>query len=196
MLYPKAFQSLIAHFSSLPSIGPKAAERIVLYLFKQDATKLQDFAESFEALQELKSCTQCFHIAEDTLCTICEDTHRQQNTLCVVEEALDVIALERAGSYHGLYHVLGGVLETSRNATNSHLRVAELIKRLEHGVTEVILATNPTTEGDLTAMYLKKKLEPYDVKVTRIGRGMSTGGDIEYADELTLRAALDNRTQA
>ncbi len=196
MLYPKAFQSLIAHFSSLPSIGPKAAERIVLYLFKQDANKLQDFAESFEALEELKSCTRCFHIAEDTLCTICEDSRREQDTICLVEEPLDVIAIERAGTYHGLYHVLGGVLETSRNATNNHLRVSELLKRIEEGVTEVILATNPTTEGDLTAMYLKKKLEPYDIKVTRIGRGMATGGDIEYADELTLKAALQNRTTA
>ncbi len=196
MLYPKAFQSLIAHFSSLPSIGPKAAERIVLYLFKQDANKLQDFAESFEALEELKSCTRCFHIAEDTLCTICEDSRREQGTICLVEEPLDVIAIERAGTYHGLYHVLGGVLETSRNATNNHLRVSELLKRIEKGVTEVILATNPTTEGDLTAMYLKKKLEPYDIKVTRIGRGMATGGDIEYADELTLKAALQNRTTA
>ncbi len=196
MLYPKAFQSLIAHFSSLPSIGPKAAERIVLYLFKQDASKLQDFAESFEALQELKSCTRCFHIAEETLCIICEDSRRDQEIICLVEEPLDVIAIERAGTYNGLYHVLGGVLETSRNATNNHLRVGELLKRIEDGVREVILATNPTTEGDLTAMYLKKKLEPYEIKVTRIGRGMSTGGDIEYADELTLKAALQNRTLA
>jgi recombination protein RecR len=193
MLYPKAFQSLISHFSSLPSVGPKMAERIVLYLFKQDPAKLQDFADSFEAIQELKSCTRCFHIAEDTLCTICEDKKREQHTICLVEEPLDVIAIERAGTYYGLYHVLGGVLETSKNATNSHLRIGELLKRLEDGVTEVILATNPTTEGDLTALYLKKKLEPYQVTVTRIGRGMSTGGDIEYADELTLRSAMENR---
>lgn len=171
------------------------AERIVLYLFKQDAAKLQDFADSFEALEELKSCVRCFHIAEDELCTICEDNKREQNTICLVEEPLDVIAIERAGTYHGLYHVLGGVLETSKNATNNHLRIGELLKRLETGVTEVILATNPTTEGDLTALYLKKKLEPYEVTVTRIGRGMSTGGDIEYADELTLRSAMDNRQE-
>lgn len=168
------------------------AERVVLYLFKQDPLKLQDFAESFEALQELKSCVRCFHIAEAELCSICEDGRRDQNVICLVEEPLDVIAIERTGNYHGLYHVLGGVLETSKNATNGHLRIGELLKRLDD-VEEVILATNPTTEGDLTALYLKKKLEAYEIKITRIGRGMSTGGDIEYADELTLKAALDNR---
>lgn len=173
------------------------AERIVLYLFKQDPAKLQDFAESFEALQELKSCTRCFHIAEADLCAICQDKHRDQSIICLVEEALDVIALERAGSYHGLYHVLGGVLETGKNETNGHLHVTELLRRVaDEGTKEVVLATNPTTEGDLTALYLKKKLEASGVKVTRIARGLATGGDIEYADELTLRSALDNRTKA
>ncbi len=195
-LYPKSFQSLISHFSSLPSVGPKMAERIVLYLFKQDTAKLEDFAASFQRLKDLRSCTECFHITEDELCAICADTKREKTVICLVEEPLDVIAIERTGSYHGLYHVLGGVLETSKNATNNHLRIAELLHRVEDSVEEVILATNPTTEGDLTALYIKKKLEPYGIKITRIGRGMSTGGDIEYADELTLRSALDNRTQA
>lgn len=172
------------------------AERIVLYLFKQETAKLEDFAASFQKLKDLRSCVQCFHITEDELCAICADNKREQNIICLVEEPLDVIAIERTGSYHGLYHVLGGVLETSKNATNNHLRISELTHRVEDGIEEVILATNPTTEGDLTALYIKKKLEPYQIKITRIGRGMSTGGDIEYADELTLRSALDNRTQA
>ncbi len=195
MQYPKAFQALIAHFSALPSVGPKMAERIVLYLFKQDADKLEHFAESLEELPRLKSCTRCFHIAEDELCGICADTRRDQSALCVVEEPLDVIAIERVGIYHGLYHVLGGVLESGKNDNSSNLRINELLHRVEDGVTEVILATNPTTEGDLTALYLKKKLEPYQVKITRIGRGLSTGGDIEYADELTLTSALTNRKE-
>lgn len=196
MQYPKAFQALIAHFSALPSVGPKMAERIVLYLFKQDADKLEHFAESLEELPRLKSCTRCFHIAEEELCGICVDTRRDQSALCVVEEPLDVIAIERVGIYHGLYHVLGGVLESGKNDNSGNLRINELLHRVaDDGVTEVILATNPTTEGDLTALYLKKKLEPYQVKVTRIGRGLSTGGDIEYADELTLTSALTNRKE-
>jgi recombination protein RecR len=196
MQYPKAFQSLIAHFSALPSVGPKMAERIVLYLFKQDADKLQSFAESLEELPRLKSCTRCFHIAETELCNVCSDTRRDATVLCVVEEPLDVIAIERLGIYSGLYHVLGGLLESGKNDNSSNLRIGELLHRvMNDGIKEVILATNPTTEGDLTALYLKKKLEASGVKITRMGRGLSTGGDIEYADELTLSAALTNRKE-
>ena len=196
MHYPKVFQSLIAHFTGLPSVGPKMAERIVLYLFKQDEEKLQSFAESLEVLHHLKSCTRCFHIAEGELCSICADTKRIQNTLCLVEEPLDVIAIERTGAYQGLYHVLGGLLESGKSDNSQNLRINELLNRVENdGIQEVILATNPTTEGDLTALYLKKKLEPYKIKVTRIGRGMATGGDIEYADELTLVSSLTNRKE-
>lgn len=195
MHYPKVFQSLISHFSSLPSVGPKMAERLVLFLFKQDQEKIENFAESLEALKHLKSCTRCFHIAENELCDICSDTKRFTDTLCVVEEPLDVIAIERTGIYQGLYHVLGGLMDGGQNE-NNNLRVAELIQRVKNeNIKEVILATNPTTEGDLTALYLKKKLEPFKIKVTRIGRGMATGGDIEYADELTLTSSLTNRKE-
>ncbi|MBI2439685.1 MAG: recombination protein RecR [Candidatus Moranbacteria bacterium] len=194
MQYPKVFQSLIAHFSSLPSVGPKMAERIVLYLFKQDQEKLNGFAESLEALHSLKSCTRCFHIAESDLCTMCSDNGRAVKVICLVEEPLDVIAIERTGSYRGLYHVLGGLIESGKSDNSGNLRIKELLRRVENDdVEEVILATNPTTEGDLTALYIKKKLEPYKIKVTRLARGMATGGDIEYADELTLTASLTNR---
>lgn len=196
MHYPKVFQSLIAHFSSLPSVGPKMAERIVLYLFKQDEERLQGFAESLEALHHLKSCNRCFHIAESDLCMICADPKRIADVLCLVEEPLDVIAIERTGTYQGLYHVLGGLLESGRNDNSSNLRISELLHRVENdNIKEVILATNPTTEGDMTALYLKKKLEPFHIKVTRIARGMATGGDIEYADEMTLTASLTNRKE-
>ncbi len=194
MHYPKAFQSLIAHFSSLPSVGPKMAERIVLYLFKQDAERLQNFAESLEGLHALKSCSRCFHIAEADLCEICADQKRDHTLLCLVEEPLDVIAFERAGGYSGVYHVLGGVLDVGKNDNSQNLHIQELLERVhDEGIKEVILATNPTTEGDMTALYLKKKLEPLHVKISRIARGLATGGDIEYADELTLRSALTNR---
>ncbi len=196
MQYPKVFQSLIAHFSALPSVGPKMAERIVLYLFKQDPEKLQAFAESLEELPRLKSCTRCFHIAENELCDICANPRRDTTVLCVVEEPLDVIAIERLGIYSGLYHVLGGLLESGKNDNSGNLRITELLHRVaDERIVEVILATNPTTEGDLTALYLKKKLEASGAKITRMGRGLSTGGDIEYADELTLSAALTNRKE-
>jgi recombination protein RecR len=195
MHYPKVFQSLISHFSSLPSVGPKMAERLVLFLFKQDQEKIENFAKSLEALKHLKTCARCFHIAENELCDICSDVKRFTDTLCVVEEPLDVIAIERTGVYQGLYHVLGGLIDGGQNE-NNNLRISELVERVKNdGIKEVIIATNPTTEGDLTALYLKKKLEPFKIKVTRIGRGMATGGDIEYADELTLTSSLTNRKE-
>lgn len=195
MNYPKTFQSLISHFSSLPSVGPKMAERLVLFLFKQDKEKIQNFAESLEAIKNLKTCARCFHIAENELCDICSDAKRFTDTLCAVEEPLDVIAIERTSSYQGLYHVLGGLMDGGKNE-NNNLRISELLQRVKNeNIQEVILATNPTTEGDLTALYIKKKLEPLKIKVTRIGRGMATGGDIEYADELTLISSLTNRKE-
>lgn len=196
MQYPKAFQNLIAQFSTLPSIGPKMAERLVLYLFKQDASKLTLFAESLEHLKDLKACERCFYITENHLCVFCADEQRSTRVLCVVEEPLDVIAIERTGSFGGRYHVLGGVLEGSGDGQEGNLHIAELLTRIEtEKVREVILALNPTTEGDLTSLFLKTKLRGLPVKVTRIARGMATGGDIEYADELTLSSSLENRKE-
>lgn len=191
-MYPKPFQKLIEQFVTLPSIGPRLAERLVLYLFKQDQNKLETFAEALENLHRLHPCQRCFHIAEDNLCDICTDTKRDQRTLCVVEEALDIIAFERLSRYRGRYHVLGGVMEGSKDS--SFLHIPELLERIpDEKITEVILATNPTTEGDLTALYIKKKIENLGISVTRLARGLSSGGDIEYADELTLSSALTNR---
>ena len=171
------------------------AERLVLFLFKQDQNKLEDFAQCLEDIHKLQICTQCYHIAEESLCSICSDTRRETTLLCVVEEPLDIIAIERTRSFQGRYHVLGGVMEpVKKNAQTSTLRIPELLRRVEdENITEVVLATNPTTEGDLTALYLKKKLEPFNITVTRIARGLATGGDIEYADELTLTSAMTNR---
>lgn len=194
MQYPKVFQNLIYHFSSLPSIGPKAAERMVMYLFKQEREKLLGFAESLESLQTLSTCKQCFNIAEGEECYVCADKNRNQKVVAVVEEPLDVFAFERLGTYQGLYHVLGGVLDGSKNDQYKNLHIDELIKRVED-LEEVILATNPTAEGDITALFLKKRLADLSVKVTRLARGLSSGGDIEYADELTLRSALNHREE-
>jgi recombination protein RecR len=194
MQYPKSFQRLINEFAALPSIGPKAAERMVLYLFKQDKERLSLFAESLESLQALRQCSECFNLSEDTLCTICRSEDRERKILCVVEEPLDAFAFERLGTFTGRYHILGGVIQGGKKSNEAELRITELLDRVEKDtVEEIILATNPTTEGDLTALYLKQKLSIFQVRITRIAKGLSTGGDIEYADEATLRSSLNNR---
>lgn len=191
-MYPKAFKKLIDNFSSLPSVGPKMAERLVLFLFKQNKEKIQEFSENLSSLKNLKICQKCFNVAEDNLCEICKDSRRIQNTLCVVEEPLDIISIERIHLYKGLYHVLGGTMESGEQ----DLKIPELLKRIKEEKTqEVIIAVNPTTEGDITALYLKRKIQPLGVKLTRLARGLSTGGDIEYADETTLSEALTNRRE-
>ncbi|KKP92805.1 MAG: Recombination protein RecR [Candidatus Moranbacteria bacterium GW2011_GWE1_36_7] len=194
-MYPKAFQRLIKNLSSLPSVGPKMAERLVLFLFKQDIEKIRDFAENLLEIKNMKVCKRCFNIAESELCEYCKDERRDQHSICVVEEPLDIISLERTKAYTGLYHVLGGVIQVGDSG--AELKIPELISRIENEkITEVILATNPTTEGDATALYLKRKIQTLEgVKITRLGRGLSTGADLEYADELTLSEALTNRKE-
>ncbi len=194
-MYPQSLKKLINHFNSLPSVGPKMAERLVLFLFKQDKERLADFGQS---LTELKSnlcyCEQCFNISEENLCTICQDKSRDKKTICVVEEPLDIISIEKTRKYRGLYHVLGGTLEIMKNTEKQNLKLDELKERiLKEAVQEVILALNPTTEGDATALYVAKFLKPLAIKITRLARGLSTGGDIEYTDEITLSSAIINR---
>ncbi len=170
------------------------AERLTLSLFKRDEAEIQAFAQALESLHSLRFCSRCFHIAEDELCSICADEKRNHTVVCVVEEPLDVIAIERTGNYEGTYHVLGGLVEQSGG--DNRLTIPELLSRVEtESVKEVILAMNPTTEGDSTAYYLKTKLLSTGVRVSRIARGLATGGDIEYADEVTLTASLANRSQ-
>lgn len=195
-MYPKSFKKLIENFSSLPSVGPKMAERLVLYLFKQDKNKLEEFAGNLEDLKNLNSCKRCYNIAEGELCEICKDTRREQKTICVVEEPLDIISIEKTGIYKGLYHVLGGVIFS--NTESKDLKIPELLARIKKEKTEeIILATNPTTEGDGTALYLKRQIKDLGttVKISRLAKGLATGGDIEYADEATLSAALTNRRE-
>ncbi len=194
-MFPKSFKKLIDHFASLPSVGPKMAERLVLYLFKQDREKLKNFAESLEKIKELKECQRCFNVAEDDQCEICKNQTRNQKTICVVEEPLDIISIEKTGTHKGLYHVLGGVIFLGNNGDT--LKINELIQRVDNeNIQEIILATNPTIEGDATALYLKSKLKKFpDLKITRLARGLATGGDIEYADEITLGSAIANRKE-
>lgn len=194
-MYPKSFKKLIDYFSSLPSVGPKMAERLVLYLFKQDKEMLVEFGNSLSNLKiNLRHCEKCFNISEENLCDICKDNSRNKNKICVVEEPLDIIAIERTKKYDGLYHVLGGTLSIAKNDDPSQLKLGELEKRVATEKTqEIILAMNPTTEGDATALYIARMLKETPANVTKLARGLSTGSDIEYADELTLSSAILNR---
>ena len=193
-MFPKSFQKLIDHFSALPSIGPKLAERLVLYLWKQNKEKLEDFGERLKSLKNnIKFCKNCFNIAESDLCVICSDKKRDQSVICVVEDPLDIIAIEKTRKMRGLYHVLGGNI-TAQN--NTGLKISELKNRLKGGETkEIIIATNPTTEGEATALYLARFIKPLNIKITRLARGLPTGGDIEYADEATLTGAIEGRKE-
>lgn len=194
-MYPETFRKLMENFSSLPSVGPKMAERLVLFLFRQDKEKIREFAGNLASLEKLKTCQRCFNVSEDELCQICKNKNRDQKIICAVEEPLDIIAIERTGCYRGLYHVIGGVILSAAKEQNN-LKIPELLTRIKNEkIAEIIIATNPTTEGDATALYLKSKFKPLGVKVTRLARGLSTGGDIEYADELTLSEALTNRRE-
>lgn len=194
-MYPKSFKKLIDYFSSLPSVGPKMAERLVLYLFKQEKITLEDFGETLANLKKnLSYCEKCFNISEGKLCSICAQDSRDQNKICVVEEPLDIIALERTKKYTGIYHVLGGTLGSTKNIEANQLTLTQLQKRVEEEkIGEIILAMNPTTEGDATALYIARLLKDSGANVTKLARGLSTGGDIEYADELTLGSAILNR---
>ncbi|MDZ7612072.1 MAG: recombination mediator RecR [Candidatus Moranbacteria bacterium] len=194
-MFPKLFQKLIDHFADLPSVGPKMAERLVLYLFKQDRQKIQQFAKDlYEFGSNLNYCKKCFHVAEKEYCSVCADAKRDKKTICVVEDPLDVIAIEKTKNYLGLYHVLGGNLSVMSQEEIKKLKINELLQRVKREKTkEVILATNPTTDGETTALYLARVIKPLGAKVTRIARGMPTGGDIEYADEITLGSSLESR---
>jgi recombination protein RecR len=199
MLLPAPIQDLIDAFSRLPGIGPKTASRLTFYMLRAPENISIDLAE---ALQVLKTgtgfCQRCFNITESERqeCEVCTDQERDQSTLCVVEEPLDVLALERTGGYRGRYHVLQGALSPIEGIGPEDLKVRELLARLQaEEIREVILATNPSMEGDATAMYLRQQLAPYNVHITRLARGLPVGGDLEYADQNTLLRALAGRQE-
>lgn len=196
-ILPISVVNLINEFSKLPGIGQKTASRLSFYLLKSRAEEVASFAS---ALSELKAnvffCPICFNLAEANPCRVCSDIRRDKSLICVVEEPLDVVAIESTGEFKGLYHVLHGAISPVNNVGPEDLKINELFKRAEVNkniVQEIILATNPNLEGEATAMYLAKLLEPLGVKLTRIARGLPSGGDLEYADELTLSNALRGR---
>jgi recombination protein RecR len=199
MLLPDSLQSLINALERLPGIGPKSASRLAFYFLRAPEEVAQDLAS---ALSELKAntalCQECFNIteADRERCEVCESTQRDGSLVCVVEEALDVLALERTGGFQGKYHVLQGVLSPIEGIGPDDLKIKQLVARVRMGeIKEVILATNPSMEGDATALYLRQQLEPLGVKVTRLARGLPVGGDLEYADQNTLLRALSGRQE-
>lgn len=195
--YSRPIQALIDALSRLPGIGPKSAQRIAFHLLKsevQDVTKLA--AVITEARQTVRFCGRCFNFAESVLCHICDDDRRDATTVCVVEESRDVVAIERTGEYKGRYHVLLGSINPLEGVGPEQLKVRELLLRLDpEGITEVILCLNPNTEGEVTAMYLARLLRPLGVKVTQLAMGLPVGGDLEFADEVTLGRALVGRRE-
>jgi recombination protein RecR len=194
---PKPVERLIEELSRLPGIGPKTASRLTFYLLRSAREQVQALAEAIGELQEkVVTCSVCFNIAETSPCPICSDRQRERSLVCVVEEPLDVLAIERTRGYNGLYHVLHGAISPVEGIGPEDLKIAELIQRLRGApVQEVILATNPNLEGESTAMYVFRQLAPLGVRVTRLAHGLPMGGDLEYADEITLTHALEGRRE-
>lgn len=193
-MYDDAVEDLIDELSHLPGVGPKSAQRIAFWLLKQPAADVNKLASAITAAKErVGFCAQCWNLTESDPCGLCRDPVRLNGMLCVVEEPRDVVAMEKAG-FRGRYHVLGGALNPLEGVGPEQLRIRELLARLDsESVTELIVCTNPNIEGDTTAMYLARQLEPLGVQVTRLASGLPVGGDLEYADELTLERALRNR---
>ena len=194
---PEPVTRLIEEFSKLPGIGPKTASRLTYYLLRSPEEQPLDLAT---ALQELRARTQfcdtCFNITEEQPCVICGDMGRDRTLLCVAEEPLDVLAIEKTGAYRGLYHVLHGAISPIEDIGPEDLKIAELIERVRIGsVSELIVATNPSLEGEATAMYLQKQLAAQPIKISRLARGLPVGGDLEYVDEITLVRALEGRSE-
>ena len=186
----------IEELSKLPGIGKKTAQRLALFLLKTDNEQFKNLIGSLENLKiKLRFCSKCFNLSEEEFCLICKSGKRNKNIICVVEEASDVIAIEKTNEYIGLYHVLGGVLSPLSGISPDSLKIKELLKRFEHEeIQEVILALNPDTEGETTTLYLVKLIKPIGIKVSRIARGLPIGGDLEFADEATVGRAILNRS--
>lgn len=193
--YTVPVQTLIDQLGRLPGIGPKSAQRIAFHLLKLPTEDVKRLGSAIlDAKERVRFCSICFNFAEGDLCPICADQRRDATVICVVEESRDIIALERTGEFRGRYHVLLGVMNPIEGIGPEQLKIRELITRLStEEITEVIVCTNPNTEGEVTASYLSRLLKPFDIKVTRPASGLPVGGDLEYADELTLGRALSGR---
>ena len=195
--FPAALQDLADQFARLPGIGGKTAQRLAFHVLSLPIEDAQNFADAIlEAKKSIHTCPVCQNLTDRELCPICDDIMRDQGLICVVAEPKDVIAMERSREYYGVYHVLHGVISPLNRITQDDIRIKELLQRVATGdVKEVIMATNPDTEGEATAMYISRLLRPMEVKVTRLAYGVPVGSQLEYADEVTLSRALDGRQE-
>ena len=196
-LYIKSVENLINEFRKLPAIGPKSARRIVYYLLKLPPACIDEFARTLiEMKEKVRFCQICRNLAEEDICHICRDASRDQEKICIVEEVGDLIIIEKTGRYQGLYHVLGGLLSPIDNIGPDELRIPSLVERArEKKIKEVIIATNPTLEGDTTAIYISKLLDTQNIIITRPALGLPVGGDLEYTDKLTISRAFNGRNR-
>ena len=195
--FPAALQDLTDQFAKLPGIGGKTAQRLAFYVLSLPENEAQNFADAIvEAKRTVHTCPVCQNLTDKELCPICDDDTRDQSIICVVAEAKDVIAMERSREFNGVYHVLHGVISPLNHVTQDDIRVKELLQRVaKGGVREVVMATNPDTEGEATAMYISRLLRPMEVKVTRLAYGVPVGSQLEYADEVTISRALEGRKE-
>ncbi len=192
---PEPLTRLINELSKLPGIGPKSAQRLAFHLLRSSEETTKALVIAVEDMKkQVDLCSICFHITDKDPCQLCQDEERDESVLCVVEQALDVIVLERTGQYRGRYHVLQGVLNPMEGIGPEDLRIGELLQRVQSGnIGEVIMATNPSLEGESTAMYVQRLLTPHGVRITRLARGLPSGADLEYTDEITLAHAFEGR---
>ena len=193
----EAINRLIQEFNKLPGIGPKSAQRIAFYLLRASDEQSRLLAEAILSLkQKITLCSTCFNVTESDPCPICRNDQRDHTQICIVEQPQDILALEHTGIYHGRYHVLHGALSPTEGIGTEDIRIKELLNRVQDGsVKEVILATNPTLEGEQTAMYLSQLISPLGIKVTRLARGLPFGTELEYADDVTLTRAIEGRQE-
>ncbi|NGP46674.1 recombination protein RecR [Bacillaceae bacterium SIJ1] len=197
MHYPQPISKLIDSFTKLPGIGPKTAVRLAFFVLEMKEDDVLEFGRNLvNAKRQLTHCSTCGHITDKDPCAICSDSHRDQSVLCVVQDPKDVIAMEKMREYNGLYHVLHGAISPVDGIGPEDITVADLLKRLQdETVQEIILATNPNIEGEATAMYISRLVKPTGIRMTRIAHGLPVGGDLEYADEITLSRALEGRRE-
>ncbi len=197
MTYPKSIQNLINYFSKLPTVGPKTAERYVFYLLQQGGEDLQGFAQAIAELKEkITICKSCGAVSESNPCFICADKSRDKSIICIVANTRDMLAIENAKQYKGIYHILGGVINMIEGIGPEKLNIKNLLNKIKKdNIKEIIIALNPNMEGETTAMHLNKIIKPFNIKITRIARGLPTGSDLEYADETTINNALKYRIE-
>ena len=195
--FPAALQNLADRFARLPGIGGKTAQRLAFHVLELPLEEAQDFAEAIlAAKREVHTCPECQNLTDRDVCPICDNEDRDHSTVCVVAEPKDLIAMERSREFHGVYHVLHGVISPLNHVSQDDIRIRELLSRVAQGnIREVIMATNPDTEGEATAMYISRLLRPMEIKVTRLAYGVPVGSQLEYADEVTLSRALEGRQE-